>query len=91
MNIIQRVGGSIGTALLAVLLEQNIASSVPSTGGSISSLAEMRGTISVQIANNLAEAFSETFWVAVVITTLTFIPAIFLLKRVQQPDAQDVA
>ena len=86
LNIIQRVGGSIGTAVLAVILEQNIASSVPGSGGSISS-AGHAGAIPASVAGQLADAFSQTFWVATAITAAAVIPALFLLKSGPTGDA----
>lgn len=80
LNIIQRVGGSIGTAVLAVILEQNIASRIPSSAGSISSVGQA-GAIPTSVANLLADAFSQTFWVATAITAVAIIPTLFLLRK----------
>ncbi|GLZ32242.1 MFS transporter [Lentzea sp. NBRC 105346] len=73
LNIFQRVGGSAGTALLAVVLQQQIAATVPGSGGSL--------TAATGNTAGLAQAFDHAFWWAVVLTGLTMLPALFLLRK----------
>jgi EmrB/QacA subfamily drug resistance transporter len=73
LNIFQRVGGSVGTALLAVVLQQEIADIVPSSGGSLAAAAGQ--------TLGLAHAFDNAFWWAVVLTALTMVPALFLPRK----------
>jgi MFS family permease len=60
VRILQQVGASFGTAVLAVILEHQAASHAAAGGA------------------GLAVAFGHTFWWAVGLTALTFIPALLL-------------
>ncbi len=82
INILQRVGGSIGTALLAVILERQIAARVPGAGNAITSGgASISAGVREKIAPQIATAFGHTFWWAVGIAVLAFVPALFLSRR----------
>jgi EmrB/QacA subfamily drug resistance transporter len=76
LNVIQRVGGSIGTALLAVVLQHELASRLggggPSGGGTLGKLPE---ALRVRVADPLAHAFATTFWWSVGLCVLALIPA----------------
>jgi EmrB/QacA subfamily drug resistance transporter len=76
LNTLQRVGGSVGTALLAVvLLDQARAALGPgaaSSGGLIQTLSPTERT---HIAGPLATAFGHTFWWALGATLIALIPA----------------
>ena len=82
INILQRVGGSIGTALLAVILERQITERVP---GATNVLTTGGTTISAgvrdKVAPQIAAAFGHTFWWAVGIAVLALVPALFLSRR----------
>ncbi|RKQ86546.1 EmrB/QacA subfamily drug resistance transporter [Solirubrobacter pauli] len=85
INIIRTVGGSVGTAVLTVVLERQITAQVGGSG----SLGALTGTGDVsQIAEPLADAFAHTFWWAVGLTALALIPA-FFLPRHPPPAAAD--
>jgi EmrB/QacA subfamily drug resistance transporter len=87
LNIIQQVAASIGTALLSVLLFNEVkdrmaplvanapAGAAPDVTTSIADLPEPLRT---QIANLMSEAYSSTFVWALVLLALAFIPALFL-------------
>jgi EmrB/QacA subfamily drug resistance transporter len=80
INIIRTVGGSIGTAVLTVVLQRQIVAHVPGATGEIGTLpAGVRF-----VAEPLAEAFGATFWWAVGLTALALIPAFFLPRRPPQ-------
>jgi EmrB/QacA subfamily drug resistance transporter len=80
INIIRTVGGSVGTAVLTVVLQRQIAAEVG--GGPGGSLEALTGTRDVsQVAEPLAEAFAHTFWWAVGLTALGLIPAFFLPRH----------
>jgi MFS family permease len=82
INILQRVGGSVGTALLAVILERQIAAQVPGVGGSvITGGASVPSALRQHIAAQVATAFGHTFWWAVGIAVLAFVPALFLSRE----------
>jgi hypothetical protein len=78
INIIRTVGGSLGTAILTVVLERRIAANIP---GATGSLGDLRGGQVARAAEPLAHAFGQTFWVALGLTALAFIPAAFLPRR----------
>jgi EmrB/QacA subfamily drug resistance transporter len=79
LNVLQRVGGSIGTALLAVVLEQQIKASLPHVAGvGGGQLEPIPGPIRQRIAEPLAHAFGTTFWWAVALTAVAIAPAILL-------------
>ena len=66
LNALQRVGGAIGTALLAVVLQHQLAtaSSAPSASR----------------ATGVAAAFGHTFWWAIGLSVLAVVPAVILAR-----------
>jgi EmrB/QacA subfamily drug resistance transporter len=81
LNAIQRVGGSIGTALLAVVLQHEIAIELP--GGAVG-IASASGAAAGSAAP-LATAFAHTFWWALGLSLLAVAPAA-TLAIVQQAE-----
>ncbi|HET6692621.1 MAG TPA: MFS transporter, partial [Miltoncostaeaceae bacterium] len=77
INIIRTVGGSIGTAVLTVVLQRQIVAHIPGATGEIGTLP---GGVAF-VAEPLAEAFGATFWWAVGLTALALVPAFFLPRR----------
>jgi MFS family permease len=80
LNIIRTVGGSVGTAVLTVVLERRIVANVPgATGG----LGELTGGSlgGARVAEPLAHAFGQTFWWAVGLTAIALIPSWFLPRH----------
>jgi EmrB/QacA subfamily drug resistance transporter len=73
LNAIQRVGGSIGTALLAVVLQHEITAQLAggAAGGGIASVS---GAAAAS-AGNVATAFANTFWWALGLSLLAVAPA----------------
>jgi EmrB/QacA subfamily drug resistance transporter len=67
LQVLQRVGGAIGTAVYAVMLQHYIAQAQP--GGAAG------------LAGRLADAFGKTFWVALAISAVCVLPALFLPGR----------
>jgi EmrB/QacA subfamily drug resistance transporter len=78
INIIRTVGGSVGTALLTVVLERRIVANVPGATGEIGALSSHDVS---RVAEPLATAFGQTFWWAVGMTAIALIPAMFLPRR----------
>jgi MFS family permease len=79
LNVIQRVGGSIGVAVLAVVLQRQIGSQVGAAGagGAIHGLsAQAREAVSGPIAT----AFAHTYWISLGLTAVAVIPAIALAR-----------
>jgi EmrB/QacA subfamily drug resistance transporter len=82
LNIIQRVGGSVGTAMLSVVLTHQLASRLPgSHGGGLAAAQSVPPAARDRIAPQVAAAFAHTFWWAVAIIALAVIPALLLPRR----------
>ncbi|HMJ32961.1 MAG TPA: DHA2 family efflux MFS transporter permease subunit [Baekduia sp.] len=82
LNIIQRVGGSIGTATLSVVLTHQLSSRLP--GGSEGGLAAAQSVPAAardRVAPDIAEAFGHTFWWSAAIIALAVIPALLLPRH----------
>lgn len=82
INVIQRVAGSVGTALLAVVLQRQIATSLPGAEGGIGALAALSEQGRSLVERVLADAFGTTFWVAFGLVAASLIPAL-LLPRIR--------
>jgi EmrB/QacA subfamily drug resistance transporter len=85
INIVRQVGASLGTAVLAVILQRSIISEFHGSAGGGSLLG---GTASIPDAARarVADAFGTSFWWAVGLSALTIIPAL-MLPRVR-PNAK---
>ena len=73
LNTVQRVGGAIGTALVAVVLEHQLAAASSGTsagGGALHSFSAA--------APDVATAFGHTFWWAIGLSVLAIVPAAIL-------------
>ena len=79
LNAIQRVGGSIGTALLAVVLQHQVAAAFPGTPTGGDGLGAIAGAASGAAAT-LAAAFADTFWWALGLCLVAAIPAAILAR-----------
>jgi EmrB/QacA subfamily drug resistance transporter len=77
LNVLQRVGGSIGTAILAVVLQREITAHVggAGAGGGLEAARAVSGAARERVAEPLAAAFGATYWWAMAITALALIPA----------------
>ncbi len=85
LNVIQRVSGAIGTALLAVFLQRAIAAQVPRLHGGLQQMATLPQGQHLHLAPALAHAFGTTFWIAASLIAAGLIPALLLPSR--PPDA----
>jgi len=89
LNIIQQVGGAIGTAIMSVLLTNAISDRLANTpagpgapeGGASSIPPELRD----QVAPQVADAFGSTFMWAVVFLAVAFLPALLLPRKKAEP------
>jgi EmrB/QacA subfamily drug resistance transporter len=82
LNVIQRVGGSMGTALLAVILQHQIATQLGAAGaaaGGGGTLQRLPENVRARVADPLATAFGNTFWWAVAMSAVAVIPAVVLV------------
>jgi hypothetical protein len=88
LNVIQRVGGSLGTALLAVALQHEITSALPNAAGGPAaggSLQRLPDQVPERLAAPLADAFGNTFWWAVGMSLIAIIPALWLMRATRTP------
>jgi MFS family permease len=87
LNVVQRVGGSLGTAILAVALQHELRSALPSgaagsaTGGSLQRLPDQ---VRARVAVPLADAFGNTFWWAVGMSLIALVPAVWLMRTTRR-------
>ncbi len=89
INVIQRIAGSVGTALLAVVLQRTIASNLPGLGGGLAGLARLPEQERSRVAPALADAFGTTFWVAFALVSAALVSAALLPRIHRQGSADD--
>jgi EmrB/QacA subfamily drug resistance transporter len=80
INVVQRVAGSLGTALLAVVLQRALSTELSGFHGGIAQAAALAGR-HPDAAPRIAHAFGTTFWVAFALTAAALIPAVLLPTR----------
>ena len=80
INIVQRVGGSIGTALVAVVLDHQISERVKGLAGGLSGASTASTAVVARVAAPLASAFGATFWWVVGMTVVALVPALMLSR-----------
>jgi EmrB/QacA subfamily drug resistance transporter len=71
LNVIQRVGGSIGTAILTVVLQNGITHQLAGLGGSASPAVR---------SGAIASAFASTYWWVFAVTAVALLPAVALAR-----------
>jgi EmrB/QacA subfamily drug resistance transporter len=96
MNIVQQAAASVGTATMSVILtDQLISKPAYQAGKAIqndpSQAANFPPQLLAEIPGQMAEAFAFTFWVALVLILLTFIPAFLLPRKGAVRTTEDVA
>jgi EmrB/QacA subfamily drug resistance transporter len=82
LNIIQQVSTSVGTALMSVLLANNLSDKLgpAAGGGGMAEAAKIPPQVMKKIAGPMADAFQNTYWWAVALMVLAFVPAALLLR-----------
>jgi MFS family permease len=80
INVVQRLAGSLGTALLAVVLQRALSSDLAGFHGGIGEAAALAAR-NPDSAPAIAHAFGTTFWVAFALTAAALIPAVLLPSR----------
>ena len=78
LNAAQRIGGAVGTALLAIVLQRAIAANLPELRNGIQALATLSPGQRAHAAPQLADAFGTSFWVAAGLIAATLVPALLL-------------
>jgi len=89
-NILRQVGGSLGSALLAITLTRNVNDVLPgSAAGGLHHIGSAQGG-QRHVEELLGEAFRDTFWVAFGLTAVMLLPALFLpnARRPERPVAR---
>jgi EmrB/QacA subfamily drug resistance transporter len=86
MNIVQQTAASIGTAVMSVILTDQLLNKPAVQAGKAvqadpSQAANFPPELLGQIPAQMSEAFAFTFWVALVLILLTFIPAALLPRK----------
>jgi MFS family permease len=92
LNILNRVGGALGTAILAVLLQGNIESALTGlipAGARSGDVGSIPDAARETLAPALAGAFADTFWWAMILTAVALIPALLLPMGPPQPVAPE--
>jgi EmrB/QacA subfamily drug resistance transporter len=84
LHTIKRLGSSIGTAALAIVLDRAINAELPRLGRS--ALEPLPPGTRTRIAPALAHAFALTFWVVFALLVIALIP-VMMLPRKPAPDA----
>ncbi|HEY6637600.1 MAG TPA: MFS transporter, partial [Solirubrobacterales bacterium] len=80
LNTLRQIGGSIGTALLAVVLQHQVTAHMASAGGARGLLAPLPASERDQISGPLATAFGHTFIWALGMALLALGGAFVLLR-----------
>jgi EmrB/QacA subfamily drug resistance transporter len=81
LNTLRQLGGSIGTALLAVVLQHETAAAIPSAGGGAGALlAPLPAGERAQVSGPLATAFGHTFIWAAAMALLALVAAVALMR-----------
>jgi MFS family permease len=80
LNIVRQIGGSVATALFAVVLERRIVHNFGShvTSGNTTALLSSTAKLPAPVADKIGHAFSYTFWWSVFTILLAFVPTLLL-------------
>lgn len=93
LNIVARIGGALGTALFAVVLQHEFARSLPGAGQGIAAFASAPAAERAGAVPALAAAFGRTFWWPLATAVIgTLAAPLLLLERaspVSSPSAED--
>jgi len=87
LSAIVQVGGSFGTAVLVLALTRRIADNFAAHGlaahggGGIGQLSDVPREQLARVAPLLADGFGYAFWLALVLTAVALLPALFLLRQ----------
>jgi EmrB/QacA subfamily drug resistance transporter len=85
LNILQQVGASIGTAVMAVLLSSALSSRLGGGGGEGLGATAVSEAQRQEIAPLMAEAFGEVFWWATGFVVLATLVALLLPREKPEP------
>ena len=91
LNIIQQVGGSIGTAILSVVLAAQLTDRFPEApaGAGLAVAQSIPAALRDQLMPLVADAFGSTFFWSLCLLIVAIIPAFFLPRRRGVPPATE--
>lgn len=87
INVVQRIAGAIGSALLAVVLQRQIVAQLPQFHGGIAQAGAAAEHDPLRVVPALAGAFGATFWVAFALTAVAIIPAVLIPSKPREDGA----
>ncbi len=93
LNVLQRIGGSIGTAVLAVVLQRQIADAVPAAagsgaGGGEAAAQSLPPAARERLADPIAVAFGNTYWWSLALVAAAIIPALVMWREQSRTKAR---
>jgi EmrB/QacA subfamily drug resistance transporter len=91
LNVVQRVGGSLGVALLTVLLQNRIASNLGSRaggGGDAVSGGALPAAVRERVADPLGAAFAHAYTWSLVGVLIALVPALLLMREERRARAR---
>jgi EmrB/QacA subfamily drug resistance transporter len=88
LNIILRVGGAMGTALFAVVLQHEFVRDFPVAGKGLGAFASISPAQRAKAAPSLATAFGHTFWWPLAIAAVGTLAALFMLRERPRPTSE---
>jgi EmrB/QacA subfamily drug resistance transporter len=97
VNVINRVGGSAGAALIAVILADGIAAHIPGAAGAggLDKITQLDSASHPLLDHQVAAVFGNAYWMLFAVTALALIPAYFLPRHprrtFQEAPASDAA
>jgi EmrB/QacA subfamily drug resistance transporter len=87
LNVVQRVGGSIGVALLSVVLTHQLTNNIAGAqaeGSGLQAVQSLPPALHDRVAPMIADAFGNTYWWAFGLIALAIIPSLFLPRHGSQ-------
>jgi EmrB/QacA subfamily drug resistance transporter len=97
LNIVMRVGGSFGVAVVAVVLQRQISNRLPRVANALTqghtapaSAVEPHSPTAAHISQALAASFASTFWAVLIVTLAGLVASFFLPKGPAVPVANPV-
>jgi len=93
LNVLQRIGGSIGTATLAVVLQRQIAQAVPvaaaaGAGAGEAAAQALPAPLRERLADPIAQAFGTTYWWSVTLIVAAIVPALIMWREQRRTRAR---
>ncbi len=94
LNVLQRIGGSIGTAVLAVVLQRQIADAVPGAvgsgaGGGEAAAQSLPAGARAKLADPIATAFGNTYWWSLFLVAAALVPALIMWREQRRTRARE--